>query len=54
MCSPAGSGLPWYIELGCFLHVGAGKACPHAAAPAQLIVLKGTVCLSSPPSVFVG
>lgn len=54
MCFPAGSGLPWCIELVCFLHVTAGKACPHAAAPAQFIVLKDTVCLSSTPSVFVG
>lgn len=54
MCFPAGSGLPWSIELVCFLHVGAGKACPHAAAPAHFRVLKDMVCLSSTASVFVG
>ena len=54
MCFPASSGSLCYIELVCFLHMAAGKACPHAAAPAQFIILKDIVRLTSTPSVFVG
>lgn len=54
MCFPTSSDLLCYIELVCFLHMAAGKAWPHAAASAQVIILKDMVRLTSSPSVFVG
>ena len=54
MYFPASSRSSCCIELVCFLHMAGGTACPHAAAPAQFIILKDVVLLTSTPSVFVG